>query len=140
MISKSDLHFCVRVARLLGARSRAVRARVGCVIWDAKLRTIVSVGYNGTPPGSDNTMEIDNVTLDSVIHAEMNCLSKLSFFQKHFSNNLLMVVTHTPCLKCAQEIVKTKMKHVYYLDNYGNHAGLLLLREKKIPMTRIVEQ
>ena len=118
-----DLHFCVRTVRLLAARSRASRARVGCVIWHVPTRRIISVGYNGTPEGEDNTMEHNNVTLSHVIHAEMNALKKLSWWEK-FSllKNSVLVVTHTPCVKCTTMILDTKIPTVYFLDSYGNHS------------------
>ncbi len=56
-----DMLFCVDTVRRLSRNSRALRAKVGCVIWDMKRRTIVSLGYNGTPEGEDNEMERDNI-------------------------------------------------------------------------------
>jgi dCMP deaminase len=140
-ISEKDLMLCVRVSRILGSMSRATRARVGCVIFDVKQRNIVSIGYNGTPAGSDNTMEIDNITLPSVIHAEVNAMNKLDLFTRIFNKNLVMIVTHSPCAACAQMIIdKTKISTVYYLDNYGKHDGILLLRASGKKLMRVVEK
>jgi len=54
-----DLKLCVDVCRMLARRSRATRAKVGSVLWHPGKRTIISVGYNGTPEGEDNQMEVD---------------------------------------------------------------------------------
>lgn len=133
MIHQEDAMFCVRVARLLSARSRASRLRVGCVIWDSKKRTIVSVGYNGTVPGASNVMEVDNVTLPEVIHAEMNAISKLSFIQRRFfSHRYIMFITHSPCASCASNILKnTNIRYIYYLENYRSMSGVTMLRNHK---------
>ena len=133
---QDDMTFCINVARLLARRSRATRAKVGCVIWNVKLRTIVSVGYNGTAAGEDNLMEMNGKTLDTVIHAEENALKKLSFWTR--KRNLVLFVTHAPCLKCARAIVKLNVPKVYYLENYGTPEGLHHLREHQVDVKRLL--
>jgi dCMP deaminase len=135
MISEADLKYCMAVVRLTGARSRAIRAKVGCIIWHVQKRTIISMGYNGTLPGDDNVMEIDDKTLPHVRHAEQNALEKLSFW--HRGRGLMLMVTHTPCLRCAKSIVKRGIQQVYYLDNYGDAAGLKWLREHNVKVMRL---
>lgn len=127
--------FCVQTVRILAQRSRALRAKVGCIIWDTKKRSIISLGYNGTPPGEDNTMEQNNVTLPTVIHAEMNALKKLSW---GFRNHHVLLVTHLPCALCAEHIVASGIRRVYYLDMYGTTEGLRILRHHHIHVTRII--
>ena len=117
-----DMTFCVNVVKMLARRSRATRAQVGCVIWNKDLRTIVSLGYNGTAAGEDNMMERNNVTLDTVIHAEMNAIRKLRWYQRR--KHLVLFVTHTPCMNCANVILDARIREVYYLENYGTHAGV----------------
>lgn len=131
-----DMMFCVDTVRRLSRNSRATRAKVGCLIWDVKKRTIVSLGYNGTPEGEDNIMEQDNVTLDTVIHAEVNALRKLSWWQR--KKNFVMFVTHAPCRNCAAKIVKSGIRKVYYLDNYGSAAGLEHLRHSQVDVRRLI--
>lgn len=117
-----DLHFCVRTVRLLASRSRASRARVGCVIWHVPTRRIISLGYNGTPEGEDNRMERDGKTLEHVIHAERNALQKLSWWERFWLlKDCILVVTHTPCVKCTEMILQTKISTIYFLDSYGSH-------------------
>ena len=94
-----DISICVSVIKTLAYNSRSTRLRVGCVLWDSYERNIVSIGYNGTPPGEDNKMEEDNVTLDTVIHAERNAIMKLSRLR---TRNLVCFITHSPCLACAK--------------------------------------
>lgn len=136
-IHNNDLKFIISVLSLLSSRSRATRARVGCVIWHNKKRTIIGIGYNGTLPGSDNTMEVNNKTLDTVIHAEINALSKTSWWQNRKST---LFVTHSPCLNCSKEIVKSGIKFVYYLNPYGGLDGLRYLTDNKVMVRRLLAE
>ena len=131
-----DMLFCVDTVRRLSRNSRALRAKVGCLIWDMKRRTIISLGYNGTPEGEDNLMERDNVTLDTVVHAEMNALRKLRWWEMR--KHLVLFVTHAPCKRCAEMIVKHRIRKVYYLDNYGAPSGLELLRAHAVDVRRLL--
>ena len=131
-----DMLFCVDTVRRLSRNSRATRAKVGCIIWDMKRRTIISLGYNGTPEGEDNQMELDNVTLDTVVHAEMNALRKLRFWE--LRKHLVLFVTHAPCKRCAEMIVKHRIRKVYYLDNYGAPSGLEHLRAHAVDVRRLL--
>jgi deoxycytidylate deaminase len=131
-----DMLFCVDTVRRLSRNSRALRAKVGCLIWDMKRRTIISLGYNGTPEGEDNQMELNNVTLDTVVHAEMNALRKLRFWE--LRKHLVLFVTHAPCKRCAEMIVKHRIRKVYYLDNYGAPSGLEHLRAHHVDVRRLL--
>jgi len=144
-----DMLFCVDAVRRLSRNSRALRAKVGCLIWDIERRTIISLGYNGTPEGEDNglgyngtpegednLMERDNVTLDTVVHAEMNALRKLRFWE--LRKHLVLFVTHAPCKRCAEMIVKYRIRKVYYLDNYGAPSGLEHLRAHHVDVRRLL--
>lgn len=132
-----DMKLCVDVCRMLARRSRATRAKVGSVLWHPGKRTIISVGYNGTPEGLDNQMEQDGKTLDTVIHAEENVLRKVWFWT---SRKCILFVTHAPCRRCAQQIVNKGIKKVYYLDNYGEPSGIQLLRAAGVQVVRLLEQ
>lgn len=130
-----DMKLCVDVCRLLARRSRATRAQVGSVLWHPGKRTIISLGYNGTPEGSDNQMEADGKTLDTVVHAEENVLRKVTWW---VSRKCILFITHAPCKRCAQQIVKKGVKKVYYLDNYGEPSGIQLLRAAGVPVIRLL--
>jgi len=122
---------------MLARRSRATRAQVGAVLWHPKLRTIVSLGYNGTPEGEDNTMELDGKTLDTVVHAEVNVLRKVWWWT---ARQCFLFVTHAPCKSCAQQIISKGVKKVYYLDNYGDPSGIQLLRQHGVSVVRLLAQ
>ena len=133
--SQRDISMLVAMVKNIALFSRSTRLRVGCVLWDSYERNIVSLGYNGTAPGTDNTMELDNVTLDTVIHAEANACRKISWLR---SRNLVCVLTHSPCLSCAKLLHARGIHRIYYLENYRDHAGVNYLRNHGIPVTRLV--
>lgn len=134
-IHPEDLRFCVNVARLLAARSRAHRLRVGAVVWHPKRRSIIGVGYNGTPAGASNVMEVGNVTLDTVVHAEQNALLKCHHWDRIGG---IMVITHSPCVRCAEQMRDAGVRSVYYLENYRDPRGIHVLRDAKIAVHRVL--
>jgi dCMP deaminase len=70
-----DAH--MNAAEVYANLSTAKRLRVGCVV--VKDNTIIGIGYNGMPSGWDNVCEDENYkTKPEVLHAETNCLSKIS--------------------------------------------------------------
>jgi dCMP deaminase len=127
-IHEADLQYCLTSARLLAQRSRAQRARVGCVIFHANRRTIVGIGYNGTTPGESNLMEKNNVTLPEVIHAEDNAIRKLTWYDK-YSSDLVLCVTHAPCISCAKHILRTGIQRIYFMEHYKSTEGIALLQK-----------
>ena len=135
LMHRDDITFCMSVMNLLASRSRATRAKVGCVIWHPRKRTIIGVGFNGTEAGEDNTMEKDGKTLETVIHAEENALMKCSWWQLRKS---ILFVTHSPCLSCAMKIKKYGVRMVYYLEPYGKADGLEYLRSHNIHVMRLL--
>ena len=134
---KDDMRLCVDVCKMLSRRSRATRAKVGSVLWHPKKRSIISLGYNGTPEGEDNLMEVNGKTLETVIHAEQNVLRKVFWWT---SRRCILFVTHSPCVKCAKMIVKKGVRKVYYLDNYGSHQGVEHLRHHGVSVIRLLVQ
>ena len=73
---RMDIYF-MKVAQLTAELSYAKRKKVGAVL--VKDNRIISIGFNGTPKGVDNTCEdvMPNgslVTKSIVIHAEANAL------------------------------------------------------------------
>ena len=141
-MKRGDLEFCIKTMRTLSLRSRATRAQVACLIFHVPTRRIISMGYNGTPPGTSNIMEKAGKTLPEVIHAEMNALQKLSWYEKMFLlKHCILLVTHSPCVNCARNICNTKIPEIYYLDIYGNFSeSYKLFMEHGKTMKRILER
>lgn len=125
MINKfSD--FFMKTAFLLAEHSHCVSYHVGAVI--VKDNRIISMGYNGTPPGTENCdahfnkssfNRTDHTTWSNQneIHAEMNALA---FAAKNGLevDGCDMYVTMSPCNHCLKNIVMSGIENIYYYHKY----------------------
>lgn len=120
--------------------SYCTRRQVGCVIVDND--RIVSIGYNGTPPGADNTCEDhNNISKPDVIHAEDNAIRKLEKVIPQDSSfhltDAIMFVTTAPCLQCARKLFDFGIRHVVYDDVYRNTHGIQFLEDRGVIVHQI---
>jgi dCMP deaminase len=139
------------VATRFSQLSSAVRLKVGAIV--VKDNRIVSIGYNGTPAGWDNTCENLVASYDQrdtyfrpsatyntetkkyqwletkpeVLHAERNAIDKLAKCNEGGAGSV-MFVTHNPCLECAKSIYGAGIAQVYYKTDYRNTDGIDFLR------------
>lgn len=128
-------------AHVFANLSYCVRRQVGCVLiapsYDDNQHRIVSIGYNGTPPGEENVCETDDgKTKPNVIHAEMNAIKKLRDEGVDMTDMVLFCTT-APCPSCAEEIAAENFAAVYYSDVYHTEEGLDHLRNSKIDVFQI---
>lgn len=129
----------MRAAEVYSDLSHAERLKVGAVI--TKDDRIVSIGYNGTPSGLDNTCEIvlpDSIsaTKPEVIHAEANAIL---FAAKTGipTDKTILVVTHSPCFECAKMIIQAGIKIVYYKTLYRKEDPLDLLESAGVQVFQV---
>jgi dCMP deaminase len=123
--------------------SHAKRLKVGAIV--VKEHRVISIGYNGTPAGWDNSCEkkvytltgkydgLDEdgnsyqlVTKDEVIHAEANAISKLAR-DGESAKDATMFLTHAPCIHCSKLIYGSGIKQVYYRNAYRDDSGVNFL-------------
>ena len=125
--------------------SSAKRLQVGAVV--VKDHRIISIGYNGTPPGWDNTCEtrtwIPNegpggdsgvyvlTTKPEVIHAEANAIVKLARDGESGKGGT-MFCTHAPCIECAKLIHGVGIHRVIFRHLYRDLAGVDLLEKSGV--------
>ena len=123
--------------------STAEKMKVGALL--VKDDRIISIGYNGTPPGWDNVCE--NViedengetslkTKDEVYHAESNAILKLAKCNED-GKEASMFCTHAPCINCAKLIAQSGIKELYYKDVYREETGLEFLKMNGINIIRV---
>ncbi len=97
-------------------RSEDLHTKVGCCAFRAD-NSIVSLGYNGAPPG----VKIDWTDRDAknkrVTHAEISCLR----YAKPGEVSYLTVTTH-PCVHCLPVIASYGIKTVYFGEEYHRDA------------------
>lgn len=129
-----DAH--LKVANIYASLSKAVKLKVGAIV--VKDNRVISIGYNGTPAGWDNTCEdaitetangIPYTTLRTkpeVIHAEANAIAKLARSGES-GLNAEMYITHAPCLECAKLIFTAGISKVYFKKMYRSDAGIEFL-------------
>ena len=153
-----DAH--MEAAEVYSKLSSAVRLKVGCVI--VKDNTIIGIGYNGMPSGWDNSCEDVEWTYDNrdtwydqdwryceekkqyyrlktkseVLHAETNCLAKVSR-STNSSEGATLFVTHAPCLDCAKLIHQSGINSVYYRNQYRSDSGLKFLEKCGIHVEKV---
>ena len=135
----------MKTAEVFAECSTAKRLHVGAII--VKDERIISIGYNGTPSGWDNTCEdflsddgevIQNVTKTKpeVLHAETNAIAKLAKFDGSGSGSVLFV-THAPCLDCAKLVFQAGISSVYYRNSYRDSSGVDFLNKAGVNVTQI---
>ncbi|EGT56720.1 hypothetical protein CAEBREN_07733 [Caenorhabditis brenneri] len=130
------------MAKVTSLRSKDPNTQVGCVIVD-KNNCIVSVGYNGFPIGVDDDVfrwdkedPNDNKHL-YVVHAEMNAIINKRCDTLH---DCTVYVTLFPCNKCAQMLIQSRVKKVYFLedrDDLAFRASKKMLDYAKLPYERV---
>jgi len=118
----------MQIAKVVATNSKCERAKVGAVI--VKDKRIIATGYNGTPRGTCNECEENNVTKPTVIHAELNAILNAT------TNDLkdsTIYLTLSPCIKCAPFIVQKGITKVVYSKNYRNEmCGLEYLLSNNV--------
>ena len=126
------------VAGIFAKHSSATKLRVGAVI--VKDDRIISIGYNGTPSGWDNSCEdlIDGelVTRPEVLHAESNAIAKLAR-SSEAGQGASLFVTHAPCIECAKTIYQAGITAVYYENEYRRDGGVKFLNKCNITVERL---
>ncbi|HXB12188.1 MAG TPA: dCMP deaminase family protein [Bacteroidia bacterium] len=120
----------MELAVTLAKRSHCIKMHVGAVL--AKDTRIISLGYNGPPPGTHNCDEEwpkDGCPRDSkggcslAIHAEQNAILYAAKNRASVEGGTLYV-TLSPCLACARIIYTSGIKQVFYLNSYGDYKGI----------------
>jgi len=126
-----DTYF-LQIARLASSRATCARRKVGCVLVDSK-NHIVSVGYNGVPPGFDHCIDVpcrgasapSGTDLDScmAVHAEVN-----AFLHLTSQDALTAYLTVCPCIACAKMVCNSNVKRVVAIEWYAHPEITGMLR------------
>jgi dCMP deaminase len=75
-------------------------------------------------------------TKPEVLHAEMNCLMKLTKTSQSGEGSS-MFTSHAPCIDCAKAIYQAGIKDVYYLHDYKSSQGIEFLKKSNIPIEKL---
>lgn len=132
------------IARAAAEQSVATRRKVGAVV--VTPTGMLSIGWNGMPPGFDNECEhlqpqqrgklAALETKPEVIHAERNAIDKMTR-QGVPTLGSLLFVTCAPCFECSKAIHGLGLKAVYYGEIYRCDRGLQLLEQAGVTVCQI---
>lgn len=129
------LNYYMNIAKETAKLSTATRLQVGAIA--VKNDRIISIGYNGTPPGWNNKCEDDNnQTLHYVIHAEQNLIAKLCKANES-SEGSIVFITHSPCIHCSKILFTAGVSEVYYETEYRITDGIDFLKQCGIKIEQL---
>lgn len=134
----------MKTAFLFAAESKCVSYHVGAVI--VKDKRIISIGYNGTPPGAKNCCAVFDKnnfdahehhewSKDNEVHAEMNAIL-FAAKQGEDIDGCDIYITTSPCTDCLKNMTMSGIKNVYYLYPYSkglNPALLKIINVQEVP-------
>lgn len=119
------------MAKLVAERGTCERAQVGAVI--VRGGRVISMGYNGAPPGMDHCTEvgceldIDISGCQRTVHAEANAIA-FAARAGISTEGTEMYCTHAPCYACAKLMLSAGIKACHYNIEYRDGRGLEILK------------
>lgn len=122
------------LAERVSEESYCERLQVGAVI--VKDGNIISFGYNGQISGFPNVCEQNNVTLDTVLHAESNAITKACKSPISTQDSTLYC-THACCVHCAKLIIQSGITTFVYLQDYRDMNGIDLLKKAGLEVVKV---
>ena len=136
----------MQTANVYARLSPAKRLKVGAIL--VKEGRIISIGYNGTPSGWDNTCEypskrgaltgnvIELKTKPEVLHAETNAIAKVAKSSES-SEGATLYTTHAPCLECSNLIYQSGIVSVFYDNEYRTKDGVKFLQKSGVSIRKM---
>lgn len=98
----------IQIAKAISQESKDTKAKVGAVALSST-RRILGTGYNGYPPGYDDT-DLTNKH-EKVIHAEMNALINSRVVPGDVDT--MVIYGLCPCADCMKMMAAYGVKTVY---------------------------
>lgn len=129
----------MEIAKIVAERSTCPRKHVGAVI--VVKNRIVSVGYNGAPPGMLHCDDIgckfkgDSSGCVRSIHAEMNAVA-FAARQGTPTDDATMYSTCATCANCAVLLVSSGIKRFIFEEEYRIKDGQELLEAAGIEVLK----
>ena len=123
----------MQMAHIISKRSYDPRHQVGAVVVTHDNTQVLAVGYNGNYAGGPNEVESTAPGESGMIHAEINALLKMDY---NNPKDKTVYVTLSPCRMCAKAIINAGVSRVVYDEEYRDPAGVELLRNVGIQVSR----
>lgn len=127
----------MEMARVAAKRSTCHRLNVGAIItWDNRP---ISIGWNGQSPGAPHCTgnECPGVIPGNcgTTHAEINALNHAP--QDWYKTSWDLYVTDSPCPNCANAVIDSPVKRVFYEKLYRITDGVDMLRSAFIEIYEV---
>lgn len=120
-------------ARLTASRSTCRRNKVGAIITDLEMLSVLAYGYNGNARGLPNECDRpEDPGGCGCIHAEANALIKAPGLTPK-----LLFTSVAPCLACAKLAVNAFVERVTFTDAYRTTAGIALLMAAGVEVVQL---
>jgi dCMP deaminase len=130
----------MEIAHVVAKRATCQRLNVGAII--VHNRNILSIGYNGVPPGEPHCSGNDcpgRFRCELTTHAEENAIKHMAI--RDTDRDLLtpidLYTTDSPCMGCAALCQHVGIKRVFFAIPYRELAPLDFLLEVGIEVYRI---
>ena len=135
MVENRDLF---TLLKKLAKVSKAKLGGVACFF--VKNGAVISSGLNFNPTGEpmEELVEGRLVSRPEVIHAEVAAIRAAADNAVDLSG-ATMLLTMSPCVKCAGEIAKTGIAELQYLYEWWDKAGLNIVQEAGINVEQLKE-
>lgn len=133
-----DYRDLIKPLKKLAKVPQAKLGGVACFI--IKNNAIISSGVNYNPTGEPMEYEIDDklITRPEVIHAEVVALSAANANEIDVAGST-MLLTMSPCLACAHEIVASGVHELLYLYEWWDKASIEVLQSAGIVTKKVTE-
>lgn len=126
------------MAKYVSQRGSCPTRQVGAVIIDPDTKAVLSVGYNGSPRGTDhcgqecaNRKMGENTKACRAVHAELNAILNGAFSGVK-TRGAELYVTVSPCLSCARAIIQSGIVRVVASGKSPYDKAIDLLKEAGI--------
>jgi len=119
----------LEIAGVVAKRATCSRLKVGAVITNWEMTSVLSIGYNGAARGLPNGCERPDEAgnCGCIMHAEINALLKSPYDQP-----LILFTTHSPCRACTYAILNSKVARVVFDLPYRSIEHLSLFHTNAI--------
>lgn len=114
--------FFLNIAKEVSTRATCLRAKHGCVL--VKDKTIISSGYNGSPPGIPHCTEDGCFMIsghcERCNHAEVNAVCQAAINGVSVKG-ATSYTTGASCLECIRTLLCAKIERIVYIKG-GHYA------------------
>lgn len=116
--------------------SKCNEGHVAAIAVSKDMQQVYSIGVNGGPKGGPDCLCGYSNSKYTCIHAEANCIAKCTTTDRC----KVMICSYSPCVTCASLIINSGFSHVYYIKEYKDQTGIVLLKDAGIKVTQLITE